>query len=102
MQLMRMLAAQGGQPNELVRVYFREGPQRTLAEMQSFLASAMSRGQLREADALVAATQFFVLLKGVAHLQVMLGLREPPKDAELSAHIERGVDLFLAGHAPVP
>lgn len=100
-RLLRTLAAQGGSANELARIYFAEGPQRSLVEMQAFLSAAIARGQLRDTDPLHAATQFFILLKGVTHMQVVLGLRDAPAEPEMTRHIARSVDLFLHGYAPL-
>ena len=102
-QLMRTMAAQAAQtaaPTRLAQLYFAAGPKRTLEEMEGFLAAAQQRGDLRAGPAGVAAEEFFVLLKGVAHLRCLLGLQCPPNGEGRRQHVERCVETFLSAHAP--
>jgi TetR/AcrR family transcriptional repressor of mexJK operon len=102
-QLMRTMAAQAAQtaaPTRLAQLYFAAGPRRTLEEMEGFVATAQQRGTLRAGPAGVAAEEFFVLLKGVAHFRCLLGLESPPQGEARRRHVERCVDTFLLAHAP--
>ena len=103
MQLMRMMAgqaAQAGQSTRLAQLYFQAGPKRVLEEMEGFLEVAKQRGQLALDDPRLAAAQFFVLLKGLHHFRILLGLEPLPLPKALDAHVQQCVDLFLRAHAP--
>jgi TetR/AcrR family transcriptional repressor of mexJK operon len=99
-QLMRMMAAQAGQSTRLAQLYFQAGPKRALEEMEGFLGLARDRGELVVEDIRLAAGQFFVLLKGIHHFRILLGLEPAPGAADRIAHVERCVALFLRAHAP--
>lgn len=102
-QLMRMMAAQAAQaapPSRLAQLYFQAGPKRALEEMEGFLAIARERGELAVDDPRLAAAQFFVLLKGLQHFRILLGLEPAPPPAARAAHVERCVAMFLRAHAP--
>ncbi len=102
-QLMRMMAAQAaqaGQSTRLAQLYFQAGPKRALEEMEGFLAVARERGELAVDDIRLAAAQFFVLLKGLQHFRILLGLEPAPAPASRAAHVDRCVALFLRAHAP--
>lgn len=98
--LMRTMAAQAGQSTRLAQLYFQAGPRRTLEEMEGFLGLARERGELAVDDVRVAAGQFFVLLKGIHHFRILLGLEPAPDAAALDAHVDRCVALFLRAHDP--
>mgnify|MGYP002780843866 CR=1 FL=1 len=101
-QLMRTMAAQAGQSTRLAQLYFQAGPRRALEEMEGFLALARERGELEFDDARVAASQFYVLLKGLQHFRIVLGLDPAPDVAARAAHVDRCVALFLRAYAPRP
>lgn len=106
-QLMRMMAAQAAQAGatttpastRLAQLYFQAGPKRALEEMEGFLAIARERGDLAIDDLRLAAAQFFVLLKGLQHFRILLGLEPAPPPAARAAHVERCVAMFLRAHA---
>lgn len=101
-QLMRMMVAQPGGSTRLATLYFAAGPKRALDEMEGFLRGVQASGQLAIGDPREAAGHFFMLLKGIVHMQVLIGLAPPP-DAEARArHVERCVDFFLRAHARGP
>ena len=102
-QLMRMMAAQAaqaGQSTRLAQLYFQAGPKRALEEMEGFLAIARERVDLAIDDLRLAAAQFFVLLKGLQHFRILLGLEPAPPPAVRAAHVERCVAMFLRANAP--
>ena len=98
--LHRVMIAQAGQNPRLTEVFFDAGPRRTLAEMEAFLRQAHQRGSLRIADPARAAEHFFVLLKGLRHLRILVGLDEAPGEAERDAHVRDVVDLFVRAYQP--
>ena len=98
-QLMRVMAAQAGQSTRLAQLYYQAGPKRMLEEMEGFLVTARARGEIAVDDPRQAAAQFFVLLKGLQHFRILLGLEPAPTPQTRAAHIEHCVALFLRAHA---
>jgi len=83
----------------LSRLFWEAGPQRVQDAFAELLRLRVAAGQLQIDDVPRAAAQFFTLLKGEPHAQLVLGcggLRE----RETRRHLEASVDLFLRGYAP--
>lgn len=82
---------------ELVRQFYELGPglaSRTLADV---LAAAQARGEIGACDSHTAADHFVGMIRGNIHLQVILGIRSPPKAPERRALTTSAVDIFLNG-----
>ena len=99
-QLMRMIAGQASASTRLARLYFAAGPKRALEDMEQFLRGVAERRTLAIDDPMLAASQFFALLKGVGHMRCLLGLEAAPSAAARSRHIDQCVQLFLKAYAP--
>lgn len=100
MDLYRMMAAEARGNSRLGKLFYAAGPQRTLDQFSRLLVAATRTGELHVRDPQRAASHFFCLLKGTNHLRVMMGARSCPSRAEMRAHIEDVVDLFLRAYAP--
>jgi TetR/AcrR family transcriptional repressor of mexJK operon len=98
----QMMAAQAGQSARLAQLYFQAGPKRALEEMEGFLTLAKARGELAIGDTHLAASQFFVLLKGLQHFRILLGIEPAPGPEARASHVERCVALFLRAYAQRP
>jgi len=81
--------------------FFQAGPKRSNEALARYLSGAMDRGQLRKADASVAALHFLALL---AHGEMWphYFMRELPTvtRAQIKRIVERAVDAFLGGYQP--
>jgi len=82
---------------DLVRRFYDLGPGRAGATLAAVLVAAQERGEIRTGDCAMAGDHFVGMIRGNLHLQVMLGLREPPDTAEREALVASVVDLFLDG-----
>jgi AcrR family transcriptional regulator len=86
--------------SDIGSAFFEAGPKRNNEVMARYLSGAMSRGQLRKADASVAANHLFALL---AHGEMWhhYFMRQLPTvtRAQIKRIVERAVDTFLAGYA---
>jgi len=98
--LHRVMVSQAGQDRRLAEIFFSAGPRAALQEMESFLRAANTEGSLDVPAPARAAEQFFSLLKGVRHMQVLVGLGPPPSAAERDAHVAEIVAMFLRAYAP--
>jgi TetR/AcrR family transcriptional repressor of mexJK operon len=82
------------------RLFWESGPMRIQAAFAELLAKRAAAGELEVPDPARASAQFFALLKGEAHAQLVLGCcRELPR-AAAEAHVVASVDMFLRAHAP--
>lgn len=94
-RLLRIMCAMEPQDTEMARLFFEAGPQRNLGEMESFLRSAQELGLLELDDPAAAAEQFFGMLTGCSHTQVLIGCREAPDKDEVREWVEKTVGIFL-------
>lgn len=99
--LHRLLIAGGGLSQKLVRLFLEAGPQRLQGDLEEFLHRHVRSGQLEITDVGVAARQFFTLLKGDLHARMLYGCCEPVSAADVDAHIEATVALFLRAYRPL-
>lgn len=101
-QLHRMMAAQAQHDARLAKLFFEAGPRRLLGEFEALLARADATGLLRVEDPAQAAEHFFCLVKGLAHMQVLIGARPPLTTEQAIRHVESVVTLFLSAYGPDP
>lgn len=93
----RMMMTGTGEPH-VRHLFWEAGPRRLKAGFAEFLRESIGRGQLRIEDPERAAGQFFCLLKGDLHVRLMCGLCEPPTPAEIAAHVEACIDMFMRAY----
>ncbi|TWI06118.1 TetR family transcriptional regulator [Luteimonas cucumeris] len=82
------------------QMFWQAGPQRVQEAFNEFLQARMAAGELVVPDIARAPSQFFCLLKGQLHMQMVSGLCARPGKREIDAHIDATVDLFLRAHEP--
>ena len=97
-QLFRIMAAQAGQNTKLAEIFFAVGPRRTLKDMEMFLSQRHDCGDLDISNPGKAAEHFFVMLKGVRHMRVMVGVAALPDANERLAHAEEVVSVFIRAY----
>ncbi len=98
-QLFRIMGAQAGQNTKLAEIFFAVGPRRTLKDMEMFLSQRCETGDLDIPNPSKAAEHFFVMLKGVRHMRVMVGVAPLPTAEERLAHAEEVVNVFIRAYA---
>ena len=100
LRLRRLVIAEAARFPELGRIFYERGPGRTIAALTAQLAKLAAAGVLRLEDPGLAATQFNWLVMGdPINRAMLLGLDEPPADAELDRHAEQAARMFLAAYA---
>lgn len=95
----RLMAAQAGASSRFGRLFWEFGPERTLTRFAQVLESAHEAGELHVPQARMAASHFFVLLKGEHHIKSLVGAAPPLEGGRRQAHVEEVVDLFLRAYA---
>lgn len=86
-------------PAKLGKLYWEAGPRRVQLGFESFLGEQARQGALELPDIHRAASQFFCLIKGELHAQMLCGCaRFDAGDVE--GHLQATVELFLRAYAP--
>jgi TetR/AcrR family transcriptional regulator, mexJK operon transcriptional repressor len=99
MQLRRLVIAEAPRFPELGRVFYDQGPARTIAALAEVFEGLAARDLLRFEDAHVAATQFNWLIMGPPINEAMLlGHDDRPPRSEIDRWSRSGVAAFLAGY----
>jgi hypothetical protein len=100
--LHRLVAAEAERFPEVGRIFYERAPKRTREIIAPFLAAAMARGQLREADPDAAAGVLLMISMARSHQQSLLGAIPPPSPEQIEADARFAVDIFLRAYAPEP
>lgn len=100
LQLHRLMSDLGIQDPKLSQTFFAAGPQRLLDSMQRFLTLVDASGHLRIAAPDKAAGHFFSLVKGIDHFRLLVGCCEALEEADIEAHVQEVVQLFMRAYAP--
>ena len=95
----RMMIAPGNADDPLRELFWEAGPKRTHEHFAAFLRARIEAGELEIPDVARATVQFFILLKGELHAHMLCGLCPNPAHADVAAHLEACVDLFLRAYA---
>ena len=99
MQLRRLVIAEASRFPELGRVFYEQGPARTVQALADVLAELAASGRLTIDNPRVAASQLNWLVMGVPLNDAMLlGLHEPPSPTEIDQWARAGVGTFLAAY----
>jgi TetR/AcrR family transcriptional repressor of mexJK operon len=97
--MQRMMMMPGTGDSHVRELFWQAGPQQTKDFFAEFLRARVTRGELRIPEIERATSQFFCLLKGDVHIQMMCGLCGTPMPDDAERHIEATVDLFLRAYA---
>lgn len=82
------------------RMFYENGPAKGLEHMQRYVERVMQAGQLRSADARVAAAQFRALVEAEVQQAGLFNVRPALRDDEIHALVERAVDVFMRAYGP--
>ena len=97
MKLRRLVIVEATRFPQLGKVFFDQGPRRTIEALADAFRRLAERGELRIDDEFVAAAQFNWLVMGNPLNQAMLlGLDARPRPKELDHWATTGVSTFLA------
>ena len=85
--------------SSLPRLFWESGPRRVQDGFAGLLERRIAAGELAIDDVPRAASQFFTLLKGEPHAQLVFGCCEVADPAAVDTHLAASVDLFLRAYA---
>jgi TetR/AcrR family transcriptional repressor of mexJK operon len=94
----RMMMMPGTGDAHVRELFWQAGPQRVKEGFAAFLRDEVAQGALDIPDIERAASQFFCLIKGEVHMQLMCGLCCTPAPEAVDAHVQATVDLFLRAY----
>jgi len=97
--IFRLIEEQAVNFPEIGRTFYAAGPQKTTAQVASFLRMANAKDLLSVPDVDLAAMQLINLLHGDLHFRKMLSMPFPTR-RELDARVESGLRVFLAAYGP--
>ncbi len=95
----RMVVAESGR-SDVGQLFYDSGPRECMSALAQLFASAMERGELRNADPRVTASQFTSLV--TAEVQLRIYQRDPPLLTlrQVRQMAKSAVELFFRGAAP--
>jgi TetR/AcrR family transcriptional repressor of mexJK operon len=99
--LHRLLMSGSGTSEKLVQLFWEAGPQRVQSGMQQFLRHGVEAGKLDIHDIPRASSQFFALLKGDHHAQLVCGrCCDQTTERDIEQHVRATVEFFLRAYSP--
>ncbi len=93
----RVLCSPQLSESPLPRMFWEAGPQRVQDEFGALLRRRVAAGELEIPDVPRASAQFFALLKGEPHAQLVFGC-DGLCQHDVESHLAASVDLFLRGY----
>jgi TetR/AcrR family transcriptional regulator, mexJK operon transcriptional repressor len=96
----RVVMAESARFPELANIYYRTGPERVTAGLAAYLATLHERKLLRVPDPLVAASQFFGMVRGNLFIRGLLRIEPLPSADDLRRFTRAAVRAFLLAHQP--
>jgi TetR/AcrR family transcriptional repressor of mexJK operon len=93
--LHRIVVAESTRFPSLGRLFYRSGPEASIAGLAAYLARQQRSKRIMLGDTRRAAEEFLELLRGYTHLRVMLGIDRRPSRRELAARVNAAVDHIL-------
>jgi TetR/AcrR family transcriptional regulator, mexJK operon transcriptional repressor len=95
----RMMTMPGTGDSRMRALFWQAGPQRVKDEFADFLRARHALGELDVDDPKRAASQFFCLLKGEPHMQMLCGMCDAlPSPEEIEHHLAATVDMFMRAY----
>ncbi len=94
----RMMMMPGTGDSHVRELFWQAGPQQVKDVFAEFLRARVARGELQVSDFARAASQFFCLIKGEMHMQLLCGMCCGAPASDTECHIEATVDLFLRAY----
>jgi TetR/AcrR family transcriptional repressor of mexJK operon len=98
--LHRLVMGEAGRFPEVGRIFHERAPMPTKQLMADYIAAAMARGALRQADPARAAQNLFALAGAHWQQRRMAGVAEPLDLAQAAQEAADAVDVFMRAYGP--
>ncbi len=99
-ELHRIVVAESRRFPALGQLFYRSGPEASIDGLVGYLTRLKRAGRLALPDPRRAAEEFLELLRGYAHLRLLLGIGKPPARRETETRIRDAVDRLLVSAMP--
>ena len=96
--LHRLVIAQSPQFPELGKLFFEAGPAQACQGLEKYIKEQQRLGKLRKCNTSRATLEFYSMLHGIKHLQILVGVAPPLTDEDVVNLVNDVVDTFLRGH----
>lgn len=98
-ELHRIVVAESRRFPALGRLFYRSGPEASIRALEDYLNALCARRRIAILDARRSAEEFLELLRGYAHLRLLLGVAGPPAARERASRVQRAVATLLGSLA---
>lgn len=95
----RLIIGEARRYPELARIFFENGPKRTVAGITEVMARCIDSGKIDNCDAELAALHFKAICAGDLIENLMWGTVEQPTKKELTRLAKEAAQAFLEGYA---
>ena len=100
-ELHRIVVAESHRFPKLGRLFYSSGPEACIAALEAYFARNKQDPRFRVPNPRRAAEEFLELLRGYAHLRVMLGMEKSPSAREIDTRIEGAIRHVLVSPTSV-
>jgi TetR/AcrR family transcriptional repressor of mexJK operon len=94
-ELHRIVIAESQRFPKLGRLFYQSGPEACITALAAYFEQHANDSRFKVRNASRAAEEFLELLRGYAHLRVMLGLERAPSEAQMEERIEGAIRHVL-------
>jgi TetR/AcrR family transcriptional regulator, mexJK operon transcriptional repressor len=94
----RVVMAESARFPELAEIYYRTGPERVTMGLAAYLGTLDQKGLLKVPDPLVAASQFFGMVRGDLFIRGLLRIEPLPSPDDVRCLTRTAVHAFLLAH----
>ena len=102
LSLTRLVIGEAQRIPEIAETYWKCGPGRSRAYLTDFFERQIDLGRLEMADCRKGADHFLEMVSGTLRFQCLIGVRQPPDEAEIEDVVQGAVMRFLNGCATQP
>jgi TetR/AcrR family transcriptional repressor of mexJK operon len=94
-ELHRIVISESRSFSKLGRLFYQSGPEACISTLASYFDRHADDARFKISNATRAAEEFLELLRGYAHLRVLLGLEKAPSKYEIEERIEGAIRHVL-------
>lgn len=94
-ELHRIVVAESRRFPALGRLFYRSGPEASIRALQAYLDALSARRGIALLDTRRSAEEFLEVLRGYAHLRLLLGVSGPLSRRERSSRVQRALAHLL-------
>ncbi len=100
MAILRVLIAEGPRFPDIVQAFFRLGPDSGHAKMTAYFRRCIAAGSMRPLDPAAMSYAFRGMILGDAEIRAAVGDALAEQRAQVQAHLDTVVEIFLDGAGP--